>query len=160
MTEKKSSIRVLTYQGIPLWRDDRVLKAVAQVLSAIVVLGFLYFFFSNVIGAAETRGLSLGFDYLSEEAGFPIGESIIDYDPSMSFARAFAVGFLNTIKVAFIGIILATILGSIVGVMRLSSNWLIRNIATVYVETIRNVPLLVRAALFHLLWRVDTAANR
>ena len=154
MSEKKSSIRILTYQGIPLWRDVRVLKALAQVVSALVVLGFLYFFFSNVISAANTRGLSLGFDYLSQEAGFPIGESIIDYDPSMSFAKAFAVGFLNTIKVAFIGIILATILGSIVGVMRLSSNWLIRNIASVYIETIRNIPLLV--LLFFLFFGVIT----
>ena len=154
MSEKKSSIRILTYQGIPLWRDVRVLKALAQVVSALVVLGFLYFFFTNVISAANTRGLSLGFDYLSQEAGFPIGESIINYDPSMSFAKAFAVGFLNTIKVAFIGIILATILGSIVGVMRLSSNWLIRNIASVYIETVRNIPLLV--LLFFLFFGVIT----
>ncbi|HET6443195.1 MAG TPA: ABC transporter permease subunit [candidate division Zixibacteria bacterium] len=154
MSEKKSSIRILTYQGIPLWRDVRVLKALAQVVSALVVLGFLYFFFSNVISATNTKSLSLGFDYLSQEAGFPIGESIIDYDPSMSFAKAFAVGFLNTIKVAFIGVILATILGSIVGVMRLSSNWLIRNIASVYIETVRNIPLLV--LLFFLFFGVIT----
>jgi general L-amino acid transport system permease protein len=152
MKEKRSRIRVLTYQGIPLWRDDRVLKAVAQVISAIVVLGFLYFFISNVISAANTRGLSLGFDFLKQGAGFPIGESIVDYDPSMSFAKAFAVGFLNTIRVAFIGVILATILGSTVGVMRLSSNYLIRTIASVYIEIVRNVPLLV--LLFFLFFGV------
>lgn len=152
MKEKRSSIRILTYQGIPLWRDDRVLKAVAQVISAILVLGFLYFFISNVISAANTRGLSLGFDFLKQGAGFPIGESIIDYDPSMSFAKAFAVGFLNTIRVAFIGVILATTLGSVVGVMRLSSNWLLRNIASVYIEIVRNVPLLV--LLFFLFFGV------
>jgi general L-amino acid transport system permease protein len=154
MSEKKGSIRILTYQGIPLWRDDRVLKAIAQIVSAILVFGLLYIFFSNVISAADRRGLSLGFDYLTEEAGFPIGESIIDYDPSMSFAKAFAVGFLNTIKVAFIGVILATTLGSIVGVMRLSSNWLIRNIASVYIEIVRNIPLLV--LLFFLFFGVLT----
>lgn len=154
MKEKKSSIRNLTYQGIPLWRDDRVLKALAQVISAILVLGFLYFFISNVISAANMRGLSLGFDFLKEGAGFPIGESIIDYDPSMSFAKAFAVGFLNTIRVSFVGIILATILGSIVGVMRLSSNWLLRNMASVYIEIVRNVPLLV--LLFFLFFGVLT----
>lgn len=152
MKEKRSSIRILTYQGIPLWRDDRVLKAVAQVISAIVVLGFIYFFISNVISAANARGLSLGYDFLEQEAGFPIGESIIDYDPSMSFAKAFAVGFVNTIRVAFIGIILATTLGSIVGVMRMSGNWLIRNIASVYIEIVRNVPLLV--LLFFLFFGV------
>jgi general L-amino acid transport system permease protein len=152
MKEKRSSIRILTYQGTPLWRDDRVLKGVAQVISAIVVLGFLYFSIRNVINAANTRGLSLGFDFLKEGAGFPIGESVVEYDPSMSFAKAFAVGFLNTIKVSFIGIILATILGSVVGVMRMSSNWLIRNIASVYIEIVRNVPLLV--LLFFLFFGV------
>jgi len=152
--KEKRSIRILTYQGIPLWRDDRVLKAVAQVISAIVVLGFLYYFISNVISAANIRGLSLGFDFLKEGAGFPIGESIVEYDPSMSFAKAFAVGFLNTIKVSFIGVIVATILGTIVGVMRLSSNWLIRNIASVYIEIVRNIPLLV--LLFFLFFGVLT----
>ncbi|MFN2189270.1 MAG: amino acid ABC transporter permease [Candidatus Promineifilaceae bacterium] len=154
MTEKKSGIPILTYQGIPLWRDDRVLKAVAQIASAALVLWFLYFFFSNVIDAADTRGLSLGFDYLKEGAGFPIGESVIEYHPSMSFAKAFFVGFLNTIKVSFIGIFFATILGAIVGVMRLSSNWLVRNIATVYVAIFRNIPLLV--LLFFLFFGVLT----
>lgn len=144
MKESESGIRILTYQGVPLWRDDRVLKGVAQVVSAIVVLGFLYFFFSNVLEAADARGLSLGYDFLQDSAGFPIGESvIIQYEPSMSFLQAFAVGLLNTLKVSLVGIVLATILGIIVGVARLSSNWLIRNIASVYVESLRNVPLLV-----------------
>ena len=144
MKEPDSSSSIFTYQGVPIWRDDRVLKGVAQVISAIVVLGFLYFFLSNVLSAAQARNLSLGFDFLKEAAGFPIGESIIlDYDPSLSFLRAFAVGLLNTLKVALIGIVLATILGIIVGVARLSTNWLIRNIANVYVESFRNVPLLV-----------------
>ena len=143
-SESDSGIRILTYQGVPLWRDDRVIKGVAQIVSAIIVLGFLYFFISNVLSAADARGLSLGFDFLEQSAGFPIGESvIIEYEPSMSFAEAFAVGLLNTLKVSLIGIVLATILGIIVGVARLSSNWLIHNIASVYVETIRNVPLLV-----------------
>jgi general L-amino acid transport system permease protein len=152
MNERKSRIQILTYKGIPLWRDDRVLKAVAQVVSAAVVVGFFVFFIGNVLIKADRKGLSLGFDFLSESAGFPLGESIIDYNPSMSFARAFAVGFLNTIKVSFIGIILATILGTIVGVARLSTNWLIRNIVGVYIEIVRNVPLLV--LLFFLFFGV------
>ena len=144
MKEPKSSIPIFSYQGVPLWRDDRVLKGVAQVISAIVVLGFLYFFISNVLNAANARGVSLGFDFLQEAAGFPIGESIIiEYDPSMSFLEAFAVGLLNTLKVSLIGIVLATILGIIVGLARLSSNWLVRSLAGVYIEIIRNIPLLV-----------------
>ncbi len=144
MNESKEGRSIFTYQGVPFWRDDRVIKGVAQVISAIIVLGFLYWFVRNVLAAADMRGLSLGFDFLQEAAGFPIGESvIIDYDPSMSFGQAFAVGLLNTLKVALIGIVLATILGIVVGVSRLSSNWLIKNIASVYIEIVRNVPLLV-----------------
>ena len=144
MKESGSRTTLFSYQGVPIWRDDRVLKGVAQIISAIIVLGFLYFFISNVLEAANNRGLLLGYNFLNFSAGFPIGESIIiDYEPSMSFLQAFAVGVLNTLKVSLIGVVLATILGVIVGVARLSSNWLIRNIANVYVETFRNVPLLV-----------------
>jgi general L-amino acid transport system permease protein len=144
MKESRERSSLFTYQGIPLWRDDRVIKGVAQVVSAIIVLGFLYWFISNVLAAADLRGLSLGFDFLQEAAGFPIGESIIiDYEPSMSFGRAFAVGFLNTLKVALIGVVLATILGIILGVGRLSNNWLVRNMVGVYIEIVRNIPLLV-----------------
>jgi general L-amino acid transport system permease protein len=137
-------IRVLTYRGVPLWRDVRVIQAVAQIVSAIVVLGFLAFFIDNVLKAAHARGLSLGYDFLGVSAGFPIGESLIEYDPSSTFARAFMVGILNTLKVAGVGVVLATTLGTIVGVARLSTNWLVRSIASVYIETIRNVPLLVQ----------------
>ena len=144
MKQKKSRIRVLTYQGTPLWRDDRVIKGVVQVVSAIIILGFLYFSISNVLTAAENRGLKLGFEFLQEAAGFPIGESIfIQYEPSMSFGQAFATGLLNTLKVSLIGVVFATIVGIIVGISRLSSNWLIRTIASVYIEIVRNVPLLV-----------------
>lgn len=134
----------LTRSGVPLWRDVRVIQGVAQVASAIVVLGLLVFFIDNVSKAADARGLSLGYDFLKESAGFPIGESVINYDPSNTFGRAFMVGVLNTLKVAGVGVVLATILGTIVGVARLSTNWLVRSTASVFVETVRNVPLLVQ----------------
>ena len=116
MKERESRIPILTYQGTPLWRDDRVIKGVVQIVSAIIVIGFLYFFISNVLTAAENRGLALGFDFLREAAGFPIGESIfIQYEPSMSFGQAFATGLLNTLKVSLIGVVFATIVGVVVG---------------------------------------------
>jgi general L-amino acid transport system permease protein len=96
-----------------------------------------------VINAAEQRGLSLGFGFLEEAAGFPIGESDIPYDPSRSFLYAFLVGVLNTLKVAIVGVFFATILGTIVGISRLSSNWLVSHIALIYIEFNRNIPLLV-----------------
>src|SRR5690606_28688668 len=88
--------------------------------------------------------LGLGYDFLRQSAGFDLDDALIPYDPSMSFGRALLVGLLNTLRVALIGVVLATALGTIVGVSRLSSNWLVRNLANVYVETIRNIPLLGR----------------
>lgn len=131
-------------EATPLWRDVRVLQAVAQVVSAVVVLGVLYFLFSNMLEAANARGLGLGYDFLSQSAGFGLDDALIPYNPSMSFGRALLVGLLNTLRVALIGVILATFLGIVVGLSRLSSNWLVRSLANVYVETIRNVPLLVQ----------------
>lgn len=137
--------RLLTFRGVPLWRDVRVLQAVSQIVSVIVVVSFLVFFIVNVRDAADRRGLSLlGFDFLSQEAGFPIAESVIEYEESDSFRYAFVVGILNTLKVALIGIVLATILGVVVGVARLSSNWLVSKIVGTYIEIIRNIPLLVQ----------------
>ena len=137
-------MRLLTYRGVPIWRDVRVLRWAAQIISVIVVLSFLFFAVSNVLDAADKRGLALGFGFLEEEAGFPIAESVVDYEESDSFRYAFLMGILNTIKVALLGIVLATALGVIVGVARLSTNWLLRQIAGVYVETFRNIPLLVQ----------------
>lgn len=152
MKQEQPKTSIFTYEGIPLWRDDRVLKALAQIVSFILVIGLLVVLIITGISAAQRRNLNLGFSFLSESAGFPIGESLIEYDESMSFAKAFFIGFLNTIKVSFIGIALATILGTIVGVMRLSTNWLVKNIANVYIESVRNIPLLV--ILFFLFFGV------
>jgi general L-amino acid transport system permease protein len=85
----------------------------------------------------------LGFGFLQESAGFPIGESDLPYDPSRSFLYAFLVGVINTLKVAIVGVFFATILGTFVGIARLSSNWLVSRIALVYIEFHRNIPLLV-----------------
>ena len=88
--------RFLTRKGVPLWRDVVVLKWVAQILSAVLVVGFLAFFISNVLKAAEARGLGLGYGFLDDSAGFPVAESVIPYDPSRSFGYALLVGLLNT----------------------------------------------------------------
>ena len=137
-------MRLLTYRGIPLWRDIRVLGAITQIASVIIVVTVVVFVVRNVLQAADDRNLALGFGFLAEETGFPISETVIDYEESDSFQYAFLVGILNTLKVALIGIVLATILGIIVGVARLSTNWLVRQIANVYVEIFRNIPLLVQ----------------
>ena len=144
MPPEKPSASTIEFQSqVPLWRDERVLRIIAQIVSAIVVFGLLYLAVINVISAAEQRGLSLSFGFLNEAAGFPIGESDIPYDPSRSFLTAFLVGVLNTLKVSIVGIFLATILGTLVGIARLSSNWLVSRMALVYIEFHRNIPLLV-----------------
>ena len=127
----------------PFWRDERVLTAAAQVISAIIVIGAMIWVAINLLEAANRRGLSLGFDFINEPAGFPISESVIPFDDSYPFGTAFLVGLLNTLKVSIIGIVLATILGTIVGLARLSTNWLVNRIALAYIELHRNVPLLV-----------------
>lgn len=135
--------------SVPLWRDERVLRGLAQVISAIVVLGLLAWAITNVLNAAERRGLELGFQFLKGSAGFPIGESIVPYDPSESFAYAFWVGIANTLKVILVGILLATIIGTIVGLARMSTNWLLSSLALGYIEAHRNIPLLVLLFLWY-----------
>ncbi len=136
-------------KGVPVWRDVVVLQWAAQIISAILVIGFIYFLINNVRSAAEARGLGLGFDFLNLSAGFPVAESVVPYDPTRSFGYALWVGFLNTIKVSIVGIFLATILGLIAALARLSTNWLVRSIASVYVNIIRNIPLLVQLFIWY-----------
>ena len=146
---KKSPIQVVTSDSIPFWRDERVIQGVIQGVSALLVIGALAFFIGNVLRAANARGLNLGYDFLDQAAGFPLGESVIPYDEARSFGYAFLAGLLNTIKVALLGIIGATVLGTTVALSRLSTNWLISKIASAYIEVIRNVPLLVQLFIWY-----------
>ena len=138
--------RVLQTQSerIPFYRNVKVLGTLAQVVFvAALVLGLLVMYF-NVTSALERSRIPASFDFLDSRAGIPIGESLISYSPSDTFARALLVGVLNTLRVALVGVVLATLLGILIGVMRLSKNWLLRQLALVYVETIRNTPLAVQ----------------
>jgi len=114
----------------------------ALALAAIVWLGWEVL--SNTAENLAARNIASGFGFLWEPAGFAISQTLIPYDESDSYARAFLVGLLNTLLVAAIGIVLATILGVIIGVARLSRNWLIRALAAGYVEILRNIPLLLQ----------------
>ena len=150
MSPEQPSAEAIQYQSeVPFWRDERVIRATAQVVSAVVVIGLLVLGVINILNAAEERGLSLGFDFIQEAAGFPIGESDIPYDPSRSFLYAFLVGLLNTLKVSIVGIFFATILGTFVGIARLSTNWLVSRMALVYIEFHRNIPLLILLLLWY-----------
>ena len=144
MTLKEGSRRLFGFSGdVPLWRDERAIRAVAQLISAALLIGAVIWLVTNFLQAAEQRGLPLGYGFLSQESGFPIGESVIQYDPSRPFLYAFLVGLLNTLKVSILGIILATILGTGIGLARMSSNWLLSRLSLAYIEFFRNTPLLV-----------------
>jgi general L-amino acid transport system permease protein len=134
---------------IPLWRDERVLKVAAQVVSSLVILAFIYWLIDNFLVITQQRGMPLTYGFLKEAAGFPIKESFIPYDSTMSFGRAVLVGLINTLVVSAGGILLATLLGFIIGLMRLSNNWLVSRIALAYIEFHRNIPLLVLLFLWY-----------
>ena len=119
-------------------------KILPQLLTLAVVILVFGFFSYNAQVNMENRGLEFGFDFLTYEASFDIQFSLIEYDGSHSYFRAYLVGLLNTILVSVIGIIFATILGAIVGIARLSRNYLIERTAAVYVEFFRNIPLLLQ----------------
>ncbi len=154
-------------ERIPFWRDSRVLGVLAQIASLVVVIAALAWVARNVTGNMSTLGGSqflcqdgsssarCAFDFLRLDAAFDISESLIPYDPSDSYARALLVGLLNTLKVSLLGIVLATVLGTLTGIARLSSNWFIRTVARWYVDIIRNTPLLLQ--LFFLFFGVILA---
>lgn len=127
----------------PFWRDERYLQVMAQIAVVVLVVALFLFLYRNLVNALAAQGLALGFRFLRLTAGFDIGESPIPYARTSTYGRAFVVGLLNTLRVSFVGIILATMLGTIIGVARLSSNWLVARLAALYIEFLRNVPLLV-----------------
>jgi general L-amino acid transport system permease protein len=119
-------------------------RLIPQVLTLLfIVLGISYFAFNAQVNMGN-RGIAFGFGFLSQEASFDIGFSLIDYDGSYSYARAFLVGLLNTLLVSAIGIIIATLIGVTIGIGRLSSNYLVAKFSEVYVEVFRNIPLLLQ----------------
>lgn len=136
-------------EKIPVWRDERYLSAAAQIISSVIVLGLLYWMGKNFLEITAQRGISLSYEFLSEPAGFPISESFITYEPTMSFGRAFLVGLVNTVVISIVGIFLATILGFIVGLARLSTSWLFNRLAVAFIEFHRNIPLLVLLFLWY-----------
>ncbi|HEX7172455.1 MAG TPA: ABC transporter permease subunit, partial [Candidatus Limnocylindria bacterium] len=134
---------------IPLWRDARVLRIAAQVAIVAVVGLLLVFMASNMLTAMDSRGLGFGFNFLNRQAGFEIGQTLISYSAAETYGRAFLVGLLNTLVISVAGIILATILGTLLGIARLSPNWLLSRIAGAYVELFRNTPLLVQLVILY-----------
>jgi general L-amino acid transport system permease protein len=133
------------------WNDPVIRGWVFQIVVVGLVGLLVWFLVSNTVENLQRQKIASGFHFLNREAGFEIGDTMIAYSPASTYARAILVGLLNTLKVAVLGIILATILGTLIGVGRLSPNWLLARICTGYVETFRNVPLLLWLFLIYKL---------
>jgi general L-amino acid transport system permease protein len=142
-----------------LWSRQRLsglLWQIAVVGIAIAVVGWLW---SNALHNLSVRRISTGFAFLGREAGMPIADSWLAYSPKDLYVRAFIVGIVNTLRVAVIGIVLATVFGTLIGIARLSSNWLLSRLAAVYVEVLRDIPLLLQLLFWYVLMQGLPAAR-
>jgi general L-amino acid transport system permease protein len=128
---------------IPFYRDTRMIALISQVIFVLLLVLVIAFFYNNVREGLRANGRTFSWNFLRQTAGFAIAEGPT-FLPSDTYARAFFTGAVNTLRVAVVGIVLATILGLLIGIARLSTNWLLRTLAGVYIEIIRNTPALVQ----------------
>jgi general L-amino acid transport system permease protein len=133
------------------WRSKALRGIVYQVVAIGLIVLMVWFLASNTLSNMRVRGIQSGFDFLSQPAGFSIGESLFPFDSGESYWRAFGVGLSNTLRVAVVGIVLATLLGTLVGVGRFSRNALVRALCSTYVECFRNIPVLLQLLMWYLL---------
>jgi len=133
------------------WNDPKVRAIIYQVIVVFCVGWLIWYLVSNTLHNLSVRNIATGFGFLEREAGFAIGESMVSYTPADTYSRALTVGLLNTLRAAAIGIVLATILGTIIGIARLSKNWLIAKLASIYIEVMRNIPLLLQLFFWYAL---------
>jgi general L-amino acid transport system permease protein len=136
----------------PFWRDPEKRAIVFQIVALLLVAVVSYYLYSNTQANLERQSIATGFGFLDKEASFEIGESVIEYSAADSYAKALLAGALNTIKVSFIGIVLTLILGTIVGIARLSSNWLVAKLAGGYIEVMQNIPVLLQLFFWYAIF--------
>jgi len=132
-----------------IWNNPKYRALFFQVVIVCALAYLLVTIVNNTLMNLEARGISTGFAFLHEPSGFAILQSLITYDESHTYARTFVVGLINTFLVSFLGIFFATILGFLMGIARLSSNWLIAKIAMLYIEIFRNIPLLLQILFWY-----------
>ena len=134
------------------WNDQKTRAILYQIFTAVAVALLGYYLISNVQNNMAKQSIASGFGFIEKEAAFEIGESLIEYSAADSYGRALIVGVLNTLKVSLVGIILTTILGTIVVVATLSKNWLISRLGFIYVEIFQNIPVLLQLFFFYALF--------
>ena len=131
-----------------------------QIVVVAIVVAILAWLWSNTVHNLSVRRISTGFAFLGREAGMPIADSWLPYSPKDTYLRAFIVGISNTLRVAVIGIALATVIGTLIGIARLSANWLLSRLAAVYVEALRDIPLLLQLLFWYVLMQGLPAARQ
>ena len=134
------------------WRSQALRGLVYQALALGLIALALWYLAHNTLINMRARGIQSGFDFLLQTAGFDIGESLFAFDSSEKYWRAFLVGLTNTLRVALLGIIFTTLLGTLVGVGRFSRNALVRGLCSAYVEVFRNIPILLQLLMWYLLF--------
>jgi general L-amino acid transport system permease protein len=136
--------------SIPFWRDERILKILGQIAFVSAVLLFFSFIFQNMRAGLAKQGITLSLGFIRGVSGFDIAETLFTYDRSSTYLQAYQIGLLNTLLVSVVGIFFATVLGVILGVGRLSTNFIINRLAAFYLELIRNLSLLVFLIFWYL----------
>lgn len=139
-------------EKVPFWLDPDKRAIFYQILTFLMVGLLAFYLVDNTLTNLEKQNISSGFDFMSKEASFEIGETPIAYSAADSYSRALLVGFLNTLKVSFLGIIFCTAIGVFVGVARLSTNWLVAKLALIYIEVMQNIPVLLQLFFWYALF--------
>ena len=137
-------------EKIPFFNDPDKRSLIYQVIVVLMVAALGYYLISNTLTNLERQSIATGFGFLEKESSFEIGESLISYSAADNYARALIVGVLNTLKVSFIGIVLTVILGTMIGIARLSSNWLVSRLAGVYIEVLQDIPVLLQLFFWYV----------
>ncbi len=135
--------------GFSVLNDERIRGVIFQVLLIVGIAAFASWIIHNTAANLRAQGIGFGFGILEDTAGFQINQVLIPYQETSTYARVYLVGLLNTLLVAALGIVLATIIGFIVGISRLSKNWIVAKAATAYVEALRNIPLLLQIFIWY-----------
>lgn len=136
----------------PFWLDPKK-RAILYQAAVLGMVGLLaYYLISNTLANLEKQSIATGFGFLNKESSFEIGESLISYSAADSYGKALLVGALNTLKVAFIGILLTVFLGTLIGIARLSTNWLVSKLATAYTEVMQDIPVLLQLFFWYAIF--------
>ncbi len=147
----KAEVRIRPKEEFNFFQDQRVRSVFYQLLTAGIVGWLAWYLVSNTAHNLEVRGMNTGFGFINSSAGFDTDFKLIDYTPGIgTFGDIFIIGALNTLLISFLAIILSSFLGFFIGVLRLSSNWLVAKVALAYVEIFRNVPLLIQIVFWYI----------